>query len=559
MEGERMVRDDKVIDFTDMIYWPVKWDLHVTPYMWVFVDECQDLSPMQRKMIAKTVNPKGGRIVLVGDPNQAIYAFAGADSDSFELSVKEWNCQVMPLNTTRRCAAIVTLHSANLVPAFVCPPEKPRGMVVWWDEKKATKVLEPGDLVVCRLKGPVVALCIDLLGVGKAATILGADLAASLIAVLEKLEGRNDFAFDRLPEIIDSYENAQVERFLKKFDEAAAEFVRDTCAALRVLVERAVDQGMRDMAGLKYSIEGIFSKDKKDNVITLATVHKSKGLEAKRVFILKPDKLPLNFPGMSAEGRRQEINLDYVARTRAKDTLVYLTNSAWNKEHALPPYAQADFEPRASWPMDENAKFRRSIAGPFAPEALNAYNDDLDDDDDLINGFFGMNVIVADGANEANVPMTPAPMLQLPAPVVEPEPAAATAPESDVVDGDFVEIDPEPVKEIEIKPVPVPPLTGILNTDLNARKKFEQRTPVIGQKPAPPVAVSDTASPPAPAPAPEPVQIPMFGPALDNHAKRFFDLLNLLDEEQLDTFIELAHLFKAMKAAQKKNVGVTPR
>ncbi|HRF97536.1 MAG TPA: UvrD-helicase domain-containing protein, partial [Aggregatilineales bacterium] len=81
-----------IIDFTDMIYWAVRWNLTLYPYKYVLVDEAQDFNPMQREMIAKIIDPKGGRIILVGDPNQAIYAFAGADSDSFDLSVKRWNC-----------------------------------------------------------------------------------------------------------------------------------------------------------------------------------------------------------------------------------------------------------------------------------------------------------------------------------------------------------------------------------------------------------------------------------------------------------------------------------
>ncbi len=60
-----------VIDFTDMLYWAVKWNLRIYPYKWVLVDEAQDFNPLQREMIAKIIDPKGGRIILVGDPNQS--------------------------------------------------------------------------------------------------------------------------------------------------------------------------------------------------------------------------------------------------------------------------------------------------------------------------------------------------------------------------------------------------------------------------------------------------------------------------------------------------------
>ena len=57
--------------------------------------------------------------------------------------------------------------------------------------------------------------------------------------------------------------------------------------------------------------------------ITMSTIHKSKGLEANRIFILRPDLLPHPM----AKGNNemiQEDNLHYVAVTRAKQELWYV-------------------------------------------------------------------------------------------------------------------------------------------------------------------------------------------------------------------------------------------
>jgi len=86
MEKAEAETRQKHIDFTDMVYWAVKWNLPVDQYQYVFTDEAQDLSPMQRRLVEKCLAPNG-RIFVVGDKNQAIYSFAGADSDSFDLSV----------------------------------------------------------------------------------------------------------------------------------------------------------------------------------------------------------------------------------------------------------------------------------------------------------------------------------------------------------------------------------------------------------------------------------------------------------------------------------------
>jgi superfamily I DNA/RNA helicase len=74
-----------------------------------------------------------------------------------------------------------------------------------------------------------------------------------------------------------------------------------------------------DIADLKNKVKMIFS-DKLDGIV-LSTVHKSKGLEADRVFIARPDKMPL--PTKKAWQYQQEMNLKYVAITRAKYELVF--------------------------------------------------------------------------------------------------------------------------------------------------------------------------------------------------------------------------------------------
>jgi len=58
-----------------------------------------------------------------------------------------------------------------------------------------------------------------------------------------------------------------------------------------------------------------------DNTIKLSTIHRAKGLEENRVFILNYDELPMIRPSHLDWEITQEINLKYVAVTRAKETL----------------------------------------------------------------------------------------------------------------------------------------------------------------------------------------------------------------------------------------------
>ena len=75
-------------DYTDMIYAPVVADLSPTQHFdLVCVDEAQDLSPMQLALILRLPSPTG-RLLFVGDANQAIYGFAGADPRSMKRIVE---------------------------------------------------------------------------------------------------------------------------------------------------------------------------------------------------------------------------------------------------------------------------------------------------------------------------------------------------------------------------------------------------------------------------------------------------------------------------------------
>jgi superfamily I DNA/RNA helicase len=78
---------------------------------------------------------------------------------------------------------------------------------------------------------------------------------------------------------------------------------------------------------LKVKINSIFNDENGDGII-LSTVHKAKGSEADKVFIIRPDLMPL--PSFRTWQAIQEQNLIYVAITRAKKELIY--DNDWTDE-----------------------------------------------------------------------------------------------------------------------------------------------------------------------------------------------------------------------------------
>ena len=77
----------------------------------------------------------------------------------------------------------------------------------------------------------------------------------------------------------------------------------------------AFSEGLRTADEVKAKVNAIFS-DAKSKGITLSSIHKSKGLEAERVFWLQPKGGPRRDKMQDWE-LQQEDNLRYVAITRA--------------------------------------------------------------------------------------------------------------------------------------------------------------------------------------------------------------------------------------------------
>lgn len=578
-QAESMTRELKTIDFTDMIYWGVVWKLPIQKYAWVFVDEAQDLSPMQREMVRRTI-ASGGRIVLVGDPNQAIYAFAGADSDSFDLSAKMFNASVLPLTLTRRCSKVVTYHSADLVAGFRCPEDRTRGKVIWTGEEQMLKVVQPGDMILCRVRAPLVGACLDFLANGQPATILGADIAKALVAIVEKLKRRRGYTFERLDKVLDEYEMDQVRRLVLKGDESAADNIRDQCEALRVVIDRIKPT---DELMLSYEIQRLFS-DQVKGAIILATVHKSKGLEASRVFLLSPEKFIIFRMKSTGEQHQQEKNLDYVARTRAKDDLIYFTNKKFLEySGGRPAYVQTGFED-LQWTLDEFTKPHVELVPTLLPKTAPALPEPLVmtvasdqgpdlDDDDLLGIFAGAFVsaqAAQDTPEEAPRPTDPELLNQ----VVD---TSYDDPEWDFMDED----DPRDAEKVMVNGAPVLPAEGTTWADVTtllpapveigapAEAAVDTPTPTLEQLT---LTLETAETPAAPTVKVEPIVVPTppvpatrdykadhkreaEAKALTTERQRLVDLVMQMDATQLKTMIGILDAAAAIKGAAAMAMG----
>lgn len=309
------------IDFTDMIYLPVVKNLRMFQFDWVFIDECQDLNAAQRNLFLKCVKPSG-RFVAVGDPRQAIYGFAGADVESFNLLKQIPHTVKLPLSVCYRCDADIIKLAKEIVPQIEARDNAPAGIVT--HEAKLADVKD-GDMILCRVSAPLVDLCMHYIATGVKAYVKGRDMGKNLSNMLLKTKSTKlSDAMAKLERELGKIIGKVVAKTNCTQEEAMqSEMYRtyeDKLNAIQVLSE-----GLTLTSEVIERIDSIFSDDSKSG-ICLSTVHKSKGLESDNVYIICPDKFYLkacmNIPWMA----EQEKNLVYVAVTRAKHTLGFITD-----------------------------------------------------------------------------------------------------------------------------------------------------------------------------------------------------------------------------------------
>jgi superfamily I DNA/RNA helicase len=112
-----------------------------------------------------------------------------------------------------------------------------------------------------------------------------------------------------------------VTQYLAKKQETRAQSIEDQVETLKTIIEDCNAQRKTQVSDVVAAINMIFGDDV-NNVLTLSTIHKSKGREWETVLWLdRAGTLP-SFYARQEWQKVQETNLCYVAATRAKTNLV---------------------------------------------------------------------------------------------------------------------------------------------------------------------------------------------------------------------------------------------
>lgn len=342
VEGVRRADQRLEFDFTDQIWLPVHLQIKpALPYQFLLVDECQDLNAAQLELCFQLV-AQNGRMLFVGDRRQAIYGFSGADHRSFQTIVDRTEATELPLSICYRCPRDHVRLVKRVFPEIPIEATENAedGLILETLEAGLNKLLEDGDLVLGRKTAPLVSTCIQLIAGGIKAAVKGRDIGEQLKEAISTIAKVPEFQFDNFSDHLREYRSEQTAYYRKRGGESAeqlVEAVTDRCEAIEAIYK--AQSSAKSTADLENYIDSLFSDDHQP--VTLCTIHRAKGLEADRVFIIRPGDLPLRWERQLAWQLEQEENLLYVALTRSKKQLTIVRK---DRKEEVPWYVELDDE-----------------------------------------------------------------------------------------------------------------------------------------------------------------------------------------------------------------------
>lgn len=311
-------RDKKTFDYDDMIYAPVFHNLSAYGYKAVLVDEFQDISPLRFEFLKRCFKKDKTRFIMVGDPNQSIFGWNGADSNIFKKLKDYFSAETLPLSTSWRCSKLVTAECNKIFGGMESRDGAPDGSVSSLNLSQFSEEdFSLDTFILCRVNAPLVKIAFSLLNRGYKCRIQGREIGQELISYCKKWKWEN---FNELRSKLSTYLKKK-ESTLLPANKKQYKAIEDKFEIIESMIQKCLEVGKAKKEDLFQFIELMF-KDEGDEIV-LSTPYKVKGLEKKDVYVYGADCF---FPPPWAEKADlpEEKRVKFVAVSRAKENLYYV-------------------------------------------------------------------------------------------------------------------------------------------------------------------------------------------------------------------------------------------
>jgi superfamily I DNA/RNA helicase len=306
------------VDYSDMIYLPILKNLRIWQYDNILLDEAQDTNSTRRALVKMMLKPSG-RLFAVGDPCQAIYGFTGADSQALDNIRSDFNAETLPLTVTYRCPKSIVQVANRWVDHIQAHESAPDGVVDSCELQEVAKLATAQDAIICRNTKPLVELAYNLIRNSVACKVEGRSIGEGLIKLAERWKTAKTVG--ELQAKIQVWAENEIAKHKAKGNDSRCQVVEDQAETLGVFIMQCEDSD--PISVLIGKIRSLFGDTEQgaQRVLTLSTIHKSKGREWDRVFVLGMDRYSPSKWARQAWELVQEDNLCYVQVTRAKSHL----------------------------------------------------------------------------------------------------------------------------------------------------------------------------------------------------------------------------------------------
>lgn len=380
MEGKY----EYAIDFLDMIFLPVYYNMSV-PYSLkdsldtILIDESQDLSQLQQ-MFVRRLYTGFNRFIFVGDRNQSIYGFNGADTKAIDRIKSNFGPKELPLSICYRCPEKIVRLAQDNVPSIEWNKERTdKGNLKAVTYSQMKKQIGPGDMIIGRRNRDLLTIYKDFtLNDKTEVKFKNRDMVNAIQRDITQcirdymINYAKNANIDRVVhEYMDRFARAnnineksnlyqaELNNFIKNY----AKEHKDELASKKIMKANQTLEYL-EKCMLEYKNDGAYNYDEdfiltsyfdiieeflkeykqthssilvtdfisymenflnasltKFNVPIISSIHSMKGGEADTVYIYDYPRLPYKWNDMLKEDEQQELNLQYVAITRAKKNL----------------------------------------------------------------------------------------------------------------------------------------------------------------------------------------------------------------------------------------------
>ncbi|MCG8511869.1 MAG: UvrD-helicase domain-containing protein, partial [Rhodospirillales bacterium] len=346
------------IDFDDLIGLAVAAleantelaEIYRTRFRWISVDEFQDVDAQQYRFV-RLLAPPDANLCVIGDPNQAIYGFRGADAACFRRFTVDYpDAAEVKLTRNYRSSGTIVTASSQVINTDSSGDGiglAMRDMLERVTIHAARSEKAEAEFVVQVIENMLGGHSFFSIDSGRGAEGAGQELSFSDFAVLYRTDAQSGALSEALARSGMPFgkhghaplaEVPVVQALMAEFDgdrgtEPIAARLRQAADRHANTSEAAVQQllGLAEICGndLHRFIDAVALASESDgwdpraDRISLLTLHAAKGLEFPVVFVvgLEDGILPLHWGGGGDDAADEERRLFYVGMTRARDSL----------------------------------------------------------------------------------------------------------------------------------------------------------------------------------------------------------------------------------------------